>query len=108
MREFSHAVEHACILAAGGTLELHHLPSAVVRAGSDDEHEPRTNLPPLRPLSLAIKDFEREYLARAVRAAGGRRGRAADLLGISRKSLWEKLRAHGIANDEDQDEASAV
>jgi DNA-binding NtrC family response regulator len=104
VREFSHAVEHACILSAGGTIELHHLPAAVVRAGSDGVEQEAAALPPLRPLSMAIKDFERDYLTRAVRAAGGRRGRAADLLGISRKSLWEKLRAHGIANDEDQDE----
>ena len=57
---------------------------------------------------MAIKDFEREYLTRAVRAAGGRRGRAAELLGISRKSLWEKLRAHGIAGDDDQDEGATA
>ena len=28
VREFSHAVEHACILSAGGTIDLHHLPPA--------------------------------------------------------------------------------
>ena len=63
---------------------------------------------PLRPLQLAVKEFEREYLARAVRAAGGRRGRAAEMLGISRKSLWEKLRAHGIAADETEEEPFAA
>jgi DNA-binding NtrC family response regulator len=104
VREFSHAVEHACILSAGGTIDLHHLPQTLVRASSDEATESAAALPPLRPLSMAIKDFEREYLTRAVRAAGGRRGRAADLLGISRKSLWEKLRAHGIAGDDDLDE----
>jgi DNA-binding NtrC family response regulator len=104
VREFSHAVEHACILSAGGTIDLHHLPQTLVRASSDEAAESAAALPPLRPLSMAIKDFEREYLTRAVRAAGGRRGRAADLLGISRKSLWEKLRAHGIAGDDDLDE----
>ncbi|MBI2897186.1 MAG: hypothetical protein HYY06_26755, partial [Deltaproteobacteria bacterium] len=40
---------------------------------------------------------------RALGLAGGKRGRAADLLGISRKNLWEKLRAHDIS-DSDLDE----
>ena len=106
VREFSHAVEHACILSGGVAIDLHHLPPTIARSGDDLPDGTVTALPPLRPLSLAIKDFEREYLTRAVRAAGGRRGRAAELLGISRKSLWEKLRAYGIAGDEDRDEGA--
>ena len=29
--------------------------------------------------------------------------KAAEILGISRKNLWEKLRLHGIAGDTDAD-----
>jgi DNA-binding NtrC family response regulator len=109
VREFSHAVEHACILSAGGVIELGHLPPAIARVGASEAEHNGSASPPLRPLSLAIKDFERDYLARAVRAAGGRRGRAAELLGISRKSLWEKLRAHGIEGDgSEEDNLSAL
>jgi DNA-binding NtrC family response regulator len=63
--------------------------------------EPET----LRHLSVAIKEFEREYLHRALSAAEGKKSRAADLLGISRKNLWEKLRAYGIS-DSDIEESS--
>jgi DNA-binding NtrC family response regulator len=107
VREFSHAVEHACILSGGRTIELHHLPAAIARNASLGPDRAQAAAPPLRPLSLAIKEFEREYLSRAVRLAGGKRGRAAELLGISRKSLWEKLRAYGIA-DGDIDDADGV
>ena len=45
-------------------------------------------------------EFERQYLVRTLHLAGGKRGRAAELLGISRKNLWEKLRQHGISDQE--------
>jgi DNA-binding NtrC family response regulator len=35
---------------------------------------------------------------RALAEAGGRRVRAAEALGISRKNLWEKLRMHGFSD----------
>ncbi|NJK90313.1 MAG: hypothetical protein HC923_13630 [Myxococcales bacterium] len=50
----------------------------------------------LLPLQDALKAFEREYLGRALKVAEGKKSRAAELLGISRKNLWEKLRAHNI------------
>jgi DNA-binding NtrC family response regulator len=51
----------------------------------------------LRSLGSALKEFEREYLLRALGQAGGKKMKAAEILGISRKNLWEKLRLHGIA-----------
>jgi len=40
---------------------------------------------------------EREYLARVVGEHGGKMAETAEVLGISRKTLWEKLRRHKIA-----------
>jgi DNA-binding NtrC family response regulator len=44
------------------------------------------------PLGEALEQFEREYIRKALEKAGGHRGRTAAALGISRKSLWERLR----------------
>jgi DNA-binding NtrC family response regulator len=46
----------------------------------------------IEPLSLAVDQFERQYVRRVLERVGGHRGRAAALLGISRKSLWQRLR----------------
>ena len=54
----------------------------------------------IRLLSEAVKEFEREYLLRALRITGGRKAEAAALLGISRKNLWEKMRGHGVDDAE--------
>ena len=48
----------------------------------------------LGPLTAALDEFEHAYLLRALAATGGCRARAANLLGISRKTLWVKLRRH--------------
>ena len=50
----------------------------------------------IRRLALARAAFERLVLLRALRRATGSRVRAARELGISRQSLWQKLRRYGI------------
>ena len=54
----------------------------------------------LRPLAEVAKEFEREYLLRTLAVAGGRKAVAAESLGISRKNLWEKLKAHGVSDED--------
>ena len=54
--------------------------------------------PPTREgLPMTAQDLERERLLDALRASNGNRGEAADMLEISRTTLWRKLREHGIA-----------
>jgi DNA-binding NtrC family response regulator len=96
VREFSHAIERALVLSHGSEIDLEHLPPEISGASG-----PVVSTPPesLQPLALASKEFERQYLLRALSAVGGRRTAAAELLGISRKNLWEKLRQHGISDE---------
>jgi DNA-binding NtrC family response regulator len=48
-----------------------------------------------RPGSL--EEVEREHIIRVLRHTRGHQGRAADLLGISRKTLWEKRRKYDLS-----------
>ncbi|HTU01305.1 MAG TPA: sigma-54 dependent transcriptional regulator [Candidatus Sulfotelmatobacter sp.] len=52
--------------------------------------------PPPLPLNDAIRDAERRYLQEVLQSVGGQRTRAAEILGISRKTLWKKLKALGL------------
>jgi DNA-binding NtrC family response regulator len=100
VREFAHAIERAVVLSRGREIDLEHLPSDIAESGPHTTPQDAN----FRPLSEASTEFEREYLLQALRLAGGRRGQAAELLGISRKNLWEKLRSHGIRDfDKDKD-----
>jgi DNA-binding NtrC family response regulator len=96
VRELEHAIERALVLSRGQEIDLDHLPEDVAGDRASTREAPREEGQHIRPLSIAIKAFEREYLLRALAASGGRKTAAADILGISRKNLWEKLRAHGV------------
>jgi DNA-binding NtrC family response regulator len=89
VRELEHALWSAAILSGGDPIEVEHLPPEIAAPFGDARG-------PLGPLSEALSRFERDYLRQALAATGGRRAEAARLLGISRKTLWERLRRHRL------------
>ena len=74
--------------------------SKVAPRGSRDTDEP--NPPELRGAPPPgdpelVSDVERRRIQDALDRAGGRKGVAAEMLGISRSTLWRKLREHRLA-----------
>ena len=94
VREFAHAIEHAVVLAGGGEIDVEHLPAGITGTLDGTTSSPGGNL---RSLAAAMKEFEHEYLLRALAQSNGKKMKAAEILGISRKNLWEKLRMHGFS-----------
>jgi DNA-binding NtrC family response regulator len=94
VRELEHAIQHAVVLAIDSDIDIQHLPRDIAHAGDIIP----AGAPVPRPLGAAMKEFEREYLLRALAEADGKRTLAAEILGISRKNLWEKLRMHGFSD----------
>jgi transcriptional regulator with PAS, ATPase and Fis domain len=58
----------------------------------------------IRPLREFLREHEVAHIERALEATGGHRSQTADMLGISRKVLWEKIRDFGIHTPGDTDE----
>ena len=96
IRELMHAIEHALVFSRGREIGVQDLPTAI-GAGAGGPKE-TTGEATARTLSAALSEFEREYLLATLEATDGVRGRTAEILGISRKNLWEKLRQHGIVD----------
>ena len=92
VRELRNALGHALAVSAGAEIELRHLPPEFRSNGSA---EPDSNA--IQPLEQAGREFERDYLLRTLRATEWNKTRAAEMLGISRKTLWKKLKALGIS-----------
>jgi DNA-binding NtrC family response regulator len=105
IRELAHALTHAVVLSQGGQIQVEHLPVDIqeqVRAAvASVPIDPDS----LETLEAVATRFERDYLLRVLRAVGGNRTRAAKILSLSRKGLWQKLKAHGIAPSEGRADA---
>jgi two-component system response regulator HydG len=85
IRELQNAIEHACVMATGESLDVQDLP-ATVRGeawASVTQHEPRS-----------LRDIEREYIFSVMRKAGGNRRAAAKVLKIGLATLQRKLRRY--------------
>jgi DNA-binding NtrC family response regulator len=106
VRELEHAIHHACVLSQGAEIDVAHLPTDI--RGREEQGGPEEAK--VRPLGDSIKDFERQCLIGALNATNGVKFKAARLLGISRKTLWEKLKAHQItdSNLDEEDGTGAI
>lgn len=94
VRELENLLERLLVLAPGKVIQPHDLPlgwGGEQAAGSELLHGFRTNL----SLRAAVQQFEARFIQRVLDEERGSRTRTAERLGISRKSLWEKLAGNG-------------
>jgi DNA-binding NtrC family response regulator len=92
VRELENRVAQAIAMAGGAHVlrREHLLPVDKTRRAA---LEPPVELRSLREVMV---EAEREHLKHVLKAVGGHRTKAASVLGISRKVLWEKLKDYGI------------
>ncbi|MBL8748395.1 MAG: sigma-54-dependent Fis family transcriptional regulator [Planctomycetes bacterium] len=92
VRELENRIAQAIAMSGGATVlkKEHLLPVDKTRRAA---LEPPTTL---RTLREVLVQAEREHLESVLRGVGGHRTKAASVLGISRKVLWEKLKDYGI------------
>jgi two-component system NtrC family response regulator len=88
VRELRSVVERAALLAPEGEIAPSALPAQVL--------EPPQALWAGRDRRPSLRDVELAYIRFVLDSVGGSQTRAAAVLGISRKALWEKRRRHGI------------
>lgn len=84
VRELRNLVERAVVLGTGGEMQAEELPAEMRRAAPAGEEK------------MSLEEVERAYIAEMLEATRGRKGRAAEILGISRKTLLEKRKKYGL------------
>ena len=90
VRELSNLIEQLSLLYPGQQIHQRHLPPSPANGQPLGTIFEKITVG--IPLKEAITEFERHYIDRVLSSTGGRKSRAAEILGVSRKSLWEKLR----------------
>lgn len=85
VRELRNALEHAFAVGDGDTVLLEDLPAEV----RGDAEEPSAK-------TAATNGTEYDRIAEALRRTRGRKAAAAALLGMSRSTLWRKMREYGL------------
>jgi two-component system response regulator HydG len=94
VRELEHAIERAVILARGEHLTPEEFPPSL-RAANGDLEDPTLQEPSV-PVGLTLKEVERELIRKTLERTGGNRTRAAEVLGISRATLHNKLKEYDL------------
>lgn len=92
VRELKNFVERMVVVSAPDARVLTHIPE-----GTLDTPLPGPE-PAVSDYKANRKQQEREMLERALAENGGHRGKTAEALGISRRSLQYKLKEHGLSS----------
>ncbi len=91
VRELANTLERAAILADGDTIDDSHI---WLEGGAAAAAKPAVSAtgPEVRPLA----DLEKEAILHALEVVGGNRRRAAELLGIGERTLYDRLKKYGV------------
>lgn len=88
VRELLNIVERCVALADSGIVQPADLPAHVTK-----NRQEKTLLSTLQEITA---EAEREHIRRILNLTKGNRSKASDILGVSRKTLWEKINLHQL------------
>jgi two-component system response regulator HydG len=96
IRELEHAIERGLLLARGAVITLQDLPPELSQQAQDPAGGSEGRY------RRARDAWERKYFEDLLREAGGSAARAAELAGIHRSTLYEKLTRYGLVAREEK------
>jgi PAS domain S-box-containing protein len=89
IRELEHALEHAFIRGQGSVIKLEHLPESISQPGPE-------LITRVIDLEHPLPELERALILELLRRFRGDRAQTATHLGISRTTLWRKMKRYGL------------
>jgi transcriptional regulator with PAS, ATPase and Fis domain len=101
-RELRSYLEESVVLSEAGILDV---PAVLTRINQSMPPEAQTG--EFVPLHAMVEDVERRHIGSALKRTGGSVMKTAELLGISRKTLWEKMKKLKVASDKVNDTGHA-
>ncbi len=96
VRELENTLERAVALARGAVLSIEDLPARIREASGQTS----AILASAKSKRLTLDELEQAYILEILREAGGNKSRAAEILGLDRKTLYRKLDEYRENNPE--------
>ncbi|HEY8990712.1 MAG TPA: sigma-54 dependent transcriptional regulator [Luteolibacter sp.] len=98
VRELRTAIEHGVVMSNDPVIDVRHLPAFLVHQGENPPPAAAANakIDLAAPAELNLHALETRTIRAALDQAGGNRTRAAELLGVSRRTLQRKLKELGL------------
>jgi DNA-binding NtrC family response regulator len=105
VRELENVIERALVLCEDNTLTAHDLPEDlrvfIGSTGPEDFPTPsEVRSPPLDLARASLEEMERRHIEQVLIAVEGHREKAAQTLGISRRTLYEKIKRYHLGRRE--------
>jgi DNA-binding NtrC family response regulator len=101
VRELRNVLERGVIIAGEGTITTHHLPHDFgVPAGSRPQQQVFEPDGVRLPVGTTVAEAEKALIKLTLQHTRNNKTRAADILGISLKTLFNKLKEYGAAAEE--------
>ena len=94
VRELRTAIEHAVVLCRGNTIGLRDLPPSVRGESAGAPHPDAKEV--LSKKNLTVEDAEKALIIRALKECEGNRTKAAEKIGMSRRTLHRKLHTYNL------------
>ncbi len=100
IRELRNALERAVILAGEGTIHQEHLPMALRPSGAMKTATPASGGNGIQlEVGMTVEEAERLLILKTLEHTKNNKTRAAEILGISLKTLFNKLKEYGAAEE---------
>ncbi len=97
IRELRNAVEYAFVLAKGKSIGTEHLPEKLLQQNPAASNPMPSRPDPVVFAEISCKQSEKSALVEALQKSDGNQTRAAQMLGVSRVTVWKRLKKHGIS-----------
>ena len=91
IRELRNAIEYAFVLCPSGAIDVSHLPPKIT--------QPNVAQPKIQIIETTDAFSQKEELLQVLKQAKGNQSEAARILGVSRVTIWKRMKKFGIKNE---------
>ena len=89
VRELKGVFEYAFVTCHEEMIQPGHLPETILQP------KPAAHLPPKRN-AFNVQEIEKQELLEVLERTGGNQSKAAEILGVSRVTIWNRMKRYGI------------